>query len=67
MSKYPMISISVTADFQTCFPDGDYTIGRGADPRGLGESANNLRDGDEKATAKARTKRRPMKRPQAAE
>ena len=29
----------VPADFGDRFPDGDYTVGRGADPRGAAERA----------------------------
>lgn len=33
----PKIKINLPADFTDRFPDGDYTVGRGADPRGKGE------------------------------
>jgi hypothetical protein len=37
--NYPKINIRIPADFLQRFPDGDYTIGRGADPRSAAERA----------------------------
>jgi hypothetical protein len=38
--KYPKIKFTVPPpDFADRFPDGDYTVGRGADPRSAAERA----------------------------
>jgi hypothetical protein len=40
-------------------PDGDYTVGRGADPRSLEERASSADPTASEAPAKRRSKRRP--------
>jgi hypothetical protein len=37
--NYPKIKITIPPDFADRFPDGDYTVGRGADPRSAAERA----------------------------
>ena len=45
----------IPADFIERFPDGDYTVGRGADPRGIAERIK-------ATTAKALPQKKPRKR-----
>jgi hypothetical protein len=56
--KYPKIKFTVPPpDFADRFPDGDYTIGRGADPRSAAERAADAERLDAAKAAKPATKR----------
>ena len=39
MKKYPKLEVTIGPDFLDQFPDGTYTIGRGADPRSAADIA----------------------------
>ena len=67
--KLPYTFGAVRWDIAVDLPDGDYTVGRGADPRGLNEQTSDVAtaeaDDDRKRTRKGR--RKTAQRPEAAE
>jgi hypothetical protein len=53
------ISVNLPADYKDRFPDGSYTVGRGADPRGLVlADASRSPKPDQTPRSKAKTRRR---------
>jgi hypothetical protein len=68
--SYPKLKIVIPLDFADRFPDGDYTVGRGADPRSAAERAVDAarhKPANAPKPAKKRTKRNPAPPSEAAE
>ncbi len=59
---YPTFKLKIPADFAKRFPDGDYTVGRGADPR---SKAERDADAQDKAPKKMPSVRKKPVRPAA--
>lgn len=68
--SYPKLKITIPPDFTDRFPDGDYTVGRGADPRAAAERAADAGRAAAEGAAKQpkrRAKRKPITPREAAE
>ena len=68
--SYPKLKITIPPDFVDRFPDGDYTVGRGADPRTAAEGAADAGRAAAEDIAKPprkRAKRKPLTPREAAE